>query len=85
MHRTPNPGVGGSSPPRPAVVRQENEMIEKIKKYISEVSQEVSKVSWPSREELYGSVLVVLVLCITLSLFIFGVDFLLNRLLGVIF
>ena len=60
-------------------------MIKKIQNYLSEVSQELSKVSWPSREELYGSTLVVIVLCIILSLFVFGVDFLLNRLLEVIF
>jgi preprotein translocase subunit SecE len=60
-------------------------MIQKIAKYFSEVSQELSKVSWPSREELYGSVVVVIVFCVTLSLFIFGVDFILNRLLEVVF
>ena len=60
-------------------------MIQKISKYFSEVSQELSKVSWPSREELYGSTAVVLVLCVLLSVFIFGVDTLLNRLLDLIF
>jgi preprotein translocase subunit SecE len=60
-------------------------MIRKVSKYISEVHQELSKVSWPSREGLYGSTLVVVVLCIILSVFIFGVDFILNRLLEIIF
>jgi preprotein translocase subunit SecE len=60
-------------------------MVNKISKYISEVNQEISKVSWPSREELYGSVAVVVVLCLALSIFIFGVDHILNRLLEVIF
>ena len=60
-------------------------MIQKISKYFSEVGQELSKVSWPGREELYGSVGVVLVLCLILSLFIFGVDHILNRLLEVVF
>ena len=60
-------------------------MIQKVSKYFSDVSQELSKVSWPSREELYGSVVVVVVLCIMLSVFIFGVDTLLNRLLEVVF
>jgi preprotein translocase subunit SecE len=60
-------------------------MFQKVSKYLGEVNQEVSKVSWPSREELYGSVLVVVVLCIILSIFVFGVDFLLNRILEVIF
>lgn len=60
-------------------------MFQKISKYLSEVSQELSKVSWPTREELYGSTAVVLVLCLILSMFIFGVDTLLNRLLDLIF
>ena len=60
-------------------------MFRKISKYFSEVNQELSKVSWPSREELYGSVVVVIVLCVTLSIFIFGVDHLLTKLLEVIF
>lgn len=60
-------------------------MIQKISKYIGEVNQELSKVSWPSREELYGSTAVVVVLCIILSLFVFSVDFILNRLIEAIF
>ncbi|MBN2031499.1 preprotein translocase subunit SecE [bacterium] len=60
-------------------------MIRKISKYFGEVNQELSKVSWPSREELYGSVVVVIVLCIFLSVFIFGVDYLLNQLLDILF
>jgi preprotein translocase subunit SecE len=60
-------------------------MIQKISKYIGEVNQEISKVSWPSREELYGSVFVVIVLCIVLSVYIFGIDFILNRLLKIVF
>jgi len=57
----------------------------KISQYLAEVKSELSKVSWPTREELYGSTTVVLVLCLVLSVFVFGVDFLLNRLLEIIF
>jgi preprotein translocase subunit SecE len=60
-------------------------MLKKIKKYLSEVSLELTKVSWPSREELYGSVMVVVALCVLLSVFIFGVDTILNRLINLIF
>jgi preprotein translocase subunit SecE len=60
-------------------------MFQKIAKYLNEVRQELSKVSWPSREELYGSVLVVIVFCILISIFVFGVDQVLSRLLSVIF
>jgi len=60
-------------------------MFDKISKYFGEVSAELSKVSWPSREEVYGSVAVVLFLCVVLSMVIFGADFILNRMLRFIF
>ena len=84
MHRTPNPGVGGSSPSRPARKRS-GDMVKKISNYFSEVRQELSKVSWPSREELYGSVVVVVVLCLILSIFVYSVDLGLNQLFSFIF
>ncbi len=57
----------------------------KLSQYVAEMKAEVSKVSWPTREELIGSTGVVIVLCLALSLFTFTVDFVLNWLLGVIF
>lgn len=60
-------------------------MIQKIIKFFNEVQQEVSKVIWPSREELYGSVVVVIVLCVLLSLFMFISDYMLNRLFEFVF
>jgi preprotein translocase subunit SecE len=57
----------------------------KLSQYVAEMKAEVSKVSWPTREELIGSTGVVIVLCLALSLFTFAVDFVLNWLLGVIF
>jgi preprotein translocase subunit SecE len=60
-------------------------MIKKISNYFGEIRQELSKVSWPSREELYGSVVVVVVLCLILSIFIYGVDMGLNSMLSFIF
>jgi preprotein translocase subunit SecE len=60
-------------------------MFQKIAKYLNEVRQELSKVSWPSREELYGSVVVVVVLCLILSIFVYSVDLGLNSLFAFIF
>jgi preprotein translocase subunit SecE len=57
----------------------------KVSQYVAEMKAEVSKVSWPTREELLGSTGVVVVLCLALSLFTFAVDFALNRLLEIIF
>jgi len=60
-------------------------MIKKLTVYIEEVSLEISKVSWPTRQELYGSSLVVVTFCAILSVFIFGIDLILNQILNLIF
>jgi preprotein translocase subunit SecE len=60
-------------------------MFQQSAKYLNEVRQELSKVSWPSREELYGSVVVVVVLCLILSIFVYSVDLGLNSLFAFIF
>jgi preprotein translocase subunit SecE len=62
-----------------------NENMNKLTQYVSEMKAEISKVSWPTREELLGSTGVVVVLCLVLSVFVFAVDFALNRLLEIIF
>jgi len=59
--------------------------MQKILRFINEVRQEISKVIWPSREELYGSVVVVIILCVLLSLFLFIADYILNRLFEIVF
>ena len=49
-------------------------MIEKIKKFTSDVVVELKKVSWPTRQELRGSTLVVIVTVILMAVFIGLVD-----------
>jgi preprotein translocase subunit SecE len=49
-------------------------MIEKAKKFVSDVMVEMKKVSWPTRNELRGSTLVVIVTVFILSIFIGVVD-----------
>jgi preprotein translocase subunit SecE len=60
-------------------------MLQKVTTYFNEVGQELSKVSWPTREELFGSTAVVIVLCLILAVFIFGVDWILSNLMRAIF
>jgi preprotein translocase subunit SecE len=60
-------------------------MFKKISNFFQEVKQEMSKVSWPTREELKGTTIVVIVMTIILSLFIFGVDKILQAVLDVIY
>lgn len=49
-------------------------MIEKAKQFVADVVVEMKKVSWPSREELRGSTVVVIVTVILIAIFIGVVD-----------
>ena len=60
-------------------------MFKKISNFLREVKQELSKVSWSTREELIGSTGVVITITSLTALFIFVVDFLLSRLLTLLF
>ena len=60
-------------------------MFKKISKFLTEVRVEMSKVSWPSKEELKGTTMVVIVITLILSVFIFGVDKILQGLLNIIY
>jgi len=60
-------------------------MFKKIINFFQDVRQEMSKVSWPTRDELKGTTMIVIILTVILSLFIFGVDKILQVILDVIF
>ena len=79
-HRSPKPGVGGSSPLTPA--REVTEIIMNPIKFIQEVRKEGSKVTWPTtRETLTGAVMVIIITAfaaifflIVDQIFSFGLD-----------
>jgi preprotein translocase subunit SecE len=50
-----------------------------IQSYSRETVAELQKVTWPSKDELVGSTIVVMVVSLILGFFIFGVDLLLAR------
>ncbi|MFZ5515716.1 MAG: preprotein translocase subunit SecE [Candidatus Zhuqueibacterota bacterium] len=60
-------------------------MFRKINKFLQEVRQELSKVSWPTRQELKGTTFIVIVLTLLLTAFIWVTDKALEGLLNVIF
>jgi len=60
-------------------------MFRKLNKFIQEVKQEMSKVSWPSKDELKGTTTVVIVVTLVLTLFIFATDKILEAILNFIF
>ena len=59
-------------------------MIKKVQGFFAEVSAEMQKVTWSTREELMGSTSVVLMTMLILSVFIGVVDFVMSHGLSVV-
>ena len=59
-------------------------MANKFAGYLKDVKLELEKVSWPNRDELIGSTIVVLVSLAILSLFIGVCDMILSRIVNII-
>ena len=59
-------------------------MLKKIQNFFDSVVFEMKKVSWPTWQELKGSTIVVLMLSLILSVFLFLVDLILSKLVNVI-
>lgn len=59
-------------------------MIKKAVQFIKEVKVEFSKVSWPSREELVQSTIVVIMVSLIVAAFVGTVDLGLNKLVGLV-
>jgi preprotein translocase subunit SecE len=53
----------------------------KLFDFFSETKQELKKVVWPTRRELFGSMMVVIVTTLMLAAFIGCVDFVLSQIL----
>ncbi|MEI7905519.1 MAG: preprotein translocase subunit SecE [Candidatus Firestonebacteria bacterium] len=59
-------------------------MLKRIKQFIAETVTEMKKVSWPSREELIGSTVVVFAVVAILSLYIGVLDVAISKILEII-
>jgi len=59
-------------------------MIEKVTKYFNDTIQELRKVAWPTKDELIGSTIVVVVMSLLVSIFIGIVDQVLNKLVNLL-
>ena len=59
-------------------------MINKLQQFIADVRFEMTKVSWPSWEELRSSTYIVLGLSLILIVFLFSIDFLLSKILNIV-
>jgi preprotein translocase subunit SecE len=58
--------------------------MKKIQNYIRDVIAELKKVTWPTREELKGSTITVILFSIMASVYVFGVDFILGKLVQLV-
>ena len=59
-------------------------MVKKLQQFLADVKFEMSKVSWPSWDELKSSTYIVLGLSFVLILFLFSVDFLLSKIINIV-
>jgi len=59
-------------------------MIGKIQKFIGEVTVELKKVSWSTKQELIDATWIVLISTVALGVFIGSTDFVLSKFLGII-
>jgi preprotein translocase subunit SecE len=59
-------------------------MFEKIRTFFKEVSVELRKVSWPTRQQTMSATVVVIVLTIVVAVFLGIIDLVLGRLVGTI-
>ena len=59
-------------------------MKEKIINFFNDVVKEMGKVTWPTREELAESTKIVIIVCVIISVFTWGVDTLLSAALKAI-
>lgn len=59
--------------------------MQKIQKYLKETMAELRKMTWPTKDELMGSTIVVVVVSVIVSLFIGVVDRLLTTAVRAIF
>jgi len=55
-------------------------LVDKVKKFVLDVRLELSKVSWPTRDELRGSTGVVIVFSLLFAVYTFGADQILQML-----
>ncbi|MEJ5306666.1 preprotein translocase subunit SecE [Ignavibacterium sp.] len=60
-------------------------MKEKIITFFQDVVKEMKKVTWPTKEELFESTKIVIVVCLVLAAFTYVIDMLINQVLKGIF
>ncbi len=73
---TPNPAVGGSSPPRPV-----GKEMERLKEFIKSVRKELDKVSWAKRNLVVKATISVIIFSLTFGISLWVFDLVFTRLI----
>ena len=55
------------------------------RRFLSEVRNEMARVTWPSRREVYATTLVVILTSVFFGVYLYGIDLVVSRLMGAIF
>jgi len=55
------------------------------RRFLSEVRNEIARVTWPSRKEVYATTLVVILTSIFFGVYLYGIDVLFSGIVGWIF
>ena len=55
------------------------------RRFLTEVRNEMSRVTWPSRSEVYATTLVVILTSIFFGIYLYGIDLILNAIMGWVF
>ena len=53
--------------------------------FLAQVKNEMERVTWPTRKEVYATTLVVILTSIFFGLYLWGIDLVLNRMAGFLF
>jgi len=59
-------------------------MLKAVKDFLNQVYLEMNKVSWPSYSELRGSTYLIIIFFLGFALFLFGVDWVIQKLVRVV-
>ncbi|HGY54238.1 MAG TPA: preprotein translocase subunit SecE [Caldithrix abyssi] len=60
-------------------------MIKKIQQFIKDVQTEMAKVSWPTRNELMNSTVIVIVVSLLFTVFIFVADLIISNIVKIFY
>jgi preprotein translocase subunit SecE len=55
------------------------------RRFLAEVRNEMARVTWPSRKEVYATTIVVILTSILFGVYLYGIDLILNALMAWIF